>query len=185
MKIYLRAFSMIISLAIVLSVIAYLRRGSFHHFITRHAQDFGMSPPSPLHSRNYRICRTRIESMEWVSGSRIYEDKSGRKPRWMSVSAGAEPRELDYLEVEKWFGINCVIKVGMMNPQLSHKLSLEPDLLTIRFVDQRVVHVKKSISDEFLFDQDFFKSIELTNSFAELYFMTRRPLRADTVRKSQ
>ena len=86
----------------------------------------------------------------------------------MSQVAGAVPRELDSLEVEKWFGINCVIKVFKL-ASLGSELSKQPDYLLIKFVDGTLTHIKKSAGSEFLLDQDFFRSPELLSSLRELY----------------
>ena len=150
----MRAFSLIISLLLVVSVITYLQGGSFHHFIERKSRELGLSgggpPPLALKSRSFRLCKTRIASLEWSNHVRIFEDKSGTKARWMSQSPGtAQPHELDYLDIEKWFGINCVVKVTPLEG--AKELSQLGDFLVLQFVDGSVSHLKRLAGHETIY----------------------------------
>jgi hypothetical protein len=173
-KIYLRGFSLLISLSLVLSVIAYLQGGTARRFIDQKMADYlGVQPTHPhqLHaplvkSIGLRICKTRIESIEWSSGARIFEDTSQNKPRWMSLVPGGIARELNTIEIEKWFGINCVLRVLPLEPNQSMSFH---HFLKLTFVGGESEDLKKGSSGELLFGPQAFKSQEVTRSLSELY----------------
>ena len=50
-------------------------------------------------------CQTRVQSMESPSGFKIYQDKL----KWLT--GDSNPREVNFLDVEKWFGRNCSLKI--------------------------------------------------------------------------
>lgn len=173
-KVYLRGFSLLISLSLVLSVIAYLQGGTARHFIDQQMSYFlGVQPthrqnirPAPSKSVSLRLCKTRVESVEWSNGGRIFEETSQNKPRWMSVVAGGTARELNTIDVEKWFGINCVLRVLPIdkNPDSSFH-----NFLSLTFVGGETEQIKKNSSGEFLFGLQAFRSQELIHSLSELY----------------
>ena len=169
LKVYLRALSLIMSLLLVLTVIGYLQSPTFHHYVDSKSQDWGLTAGPPTSSMGkgqpLRLCRTRIQSLEWSNHSRIFEDSSHSKARWLSQVPGAAPRELDSLEVEKWFGINCVVKVFKIPP-----FDLGPDFLIVQFVDGTGAHLKKTaVASDFAIGSEYFRSPELASSLSELY----------------
>ncbi len=160
---------MILSLLLVIAVISYLEAGSFRRFIDSKSQELGLTQ-APLQNLNgksesFRICHTRVESVEWSNHARIFEDKSKAQARWLSQVPATAPSELNALEVEKWFGINCVVKIFKST---GASLSNRPDDLLISFVDGSIKHIKRSGND-FLFDNESFRSPELASSLSELY----------------
>ncbi len=166
-KVYLRGFSLLLSLVLVLSVIAYLRGGSARNFIDHQMSEFlGVQPPPHQPTQNFRLCKTRIESLEWANGARIYEDVSQAKPRWMSQDQGGKARELNSLEIEKWFGINCQVRVRV---EKAVNIGCITPYLKIKFVGDEIDELQKARDSHFLTGTDYFKSTELDQSLEELY----------------
>ena len=176
-KVYARALSLVVSLSLVLGVIAYLQGGSFHKFIEMKSKELGLSGEdhTQTHTKlakslSFRLCKSRIASLEWSNHAKIYEDKSSPKAKWMAQDFGSgEPRELDYLDVEKWLGINCMVRVIPLQAFVASQPSGLPDFLVVRFIDGSISHVKKSKISDFQFDDQFFQSGELARSLSELY----------------
>ncbi len=175
MKVYFRAVSLLISLAMVLAAIAYLHGGSFRTLIESKSREWGFGGAGEhalivTKSTSFRLCRTRIDSIEWSNHVRIFEDKTGTKAKWMSqASSSANARELDYLDIEKWFGINCEVRVRPWPEANQSRLAKQIDFVVFHFVDGATSHIKRTLDAGFLFDQSFFKSTELANSLSELY----------------
>jgi len=98
------------------------------------AQSPGLQPGSrPLAEgeERFNICRTRIHSITWPSGRRVEEFREGLKLRWTAVDP--QPREIGYMEVEKWLSSHCQVIVRPLNeaPEVAGK----PSEIVIRFVD--------------------------------------------------
>jgi hypothetical protein len=92
------------------------------------------APPADA-SRN--ICPTRIDSITFADGLSIFEETKGLKMRWMSKKLAAV-HEIDYLEMEKWLGIHCQVKVSM-------NAMLRPgdfkDFAVIKYIDGKELRI--------------------------------------------
>jgi hypothetical protein len=173
-KVYARGFSLLLSLALVLSVISYLHGGAARKIIDQQmANYFGVQPiqrpnvrAHPQKTIGLRLCKTRVESVEWSNGARIFEDTSQNKPRWMSLLPGGTARELNTIEVEKWFGINCVLRVLPLEG--NHSLDFK-SFLSLSFVGGETEQIKKNSVSDFLFGPQAFRSQEVNHSLSELY----------------
>ena len=161
----MRALSLVVSLSLVMGVIAYLQGGSFHKFIEMKSRELGFggaehnqTQTKLAKSHSFRLCRTRIASIEWSNHAKIYEDKSTPKAKWMAQEVGStEARELDYLDVEKWLVINCMVRVMPLQSFSASQSPVISDFLVIRFIDGSISHIKKSKVSDFQFDDKFFQ----------------------------
>lgn len=113
--------------------------------------------------RPFRLCESRILSIEFNDGSKIFEDKTQAKARWMSQIKDSAAIELDYIEIEKWFGINCVIK---SNPLESFDFS-NSDHIKIQFVDGKEMLISTNPNSNFEVQLDSQKSIFHSNELSE------------------
>lgn len=116
----------------------------------------------------FNICRTRIVGVRFVDGRQIVEEKNGFKMRWMAVER--EPREIGYLDVEKWLSRHCQITIrpaGEMAADAEKSRWLE-----IRYVDGSlaVIHrVRGGVFDfSALGERRAAASPELESAVAEL-----------------
>ena len=57
----------------------------------------------------YNVCKTRVRAVVWPDGRRIEESKTDIRARWMAVDP--QSREINGLDVEKWFSRHCEIVV--------------------------------------------------------------------------
>jgi hypothetical protein len=55
------------------------------------------------------LCPTRIASVTWADGREVEESPSGIKRKWLAAFPRAAPREIGYLEVEKWLSQHCEV----------------------------------------------------------------------------
>ena len=105
------------------------------------AQSPGFQPGSrPLEKgeERFNICRTRIHSISWPSGRRVEEFKEGLKLRWLAVDP--RPREIGYMEVEKWLSAHCQVIVRPLNEAPAETGKLVE--IVIRFVDNTTATIR-------------------------------------------
>lgn len=86
----------------------------------------------------FNICRTRIHSITWPSGRRVEEFKEGLKLRWVAVDP--RPREIGYLEVEKWLSAHCQVIIRPIKE--APETSGQPSEIVIRFVDNSTATIR-------------------------------------------
>ena len=111
---------------------------------------------------SHNICPTRIKAITWADGRAVQEHKEGLKMRWQALEPGKpEPRDISYLEVEKWLSLHCQIAI---KPVLTQTDPPGPftKFLTIQYVDgtENVIakHEKVFKSDAKLFTSEDFES---------------------------
>ncbi len=119
----------------------------------------GASPPA---SSTYRLCDSRIHSMKWNDGRRIEESKDGMKLKWMAHNP--EPRELSYLEIERWLSQNCDISVTTAS---SAGVAFSP-FLTIEFVNQNLKTIYRASPNLFQIDGQVLHSTQLEQALEKL-----------------
>ncbi len=124
-------------------------------------------PSESSESSSYRLCETRIHSLRWKDGFRIEESKEDMKMKWLAYGTEArEPRELSYLEVEKWLSQNCSITVGT-SAAAAAGLEFAP-FVTIQFVNQNLKTVYRAGSNLFQIDGQVLRSSQLEHALENL-----------------
>lgn len=140
---------MIVSLFFVVTIIRELNTSKVENALQAigiepgTSQSPGFQPagrPLDAGEERFNICRTRIHSITWPSGRRVEEFKEGRlKLRWVAVDP--RPREIGYMEVEKWLSAHCQI---ITRPLAEDAQGVgAPSEITIRFVDDSSVTLRR------------------------------------------
>jgi hypothetical protein len=88
-------------------------------------------------SKALNLCDTRVDSILFPDGRKIEEVKSGMDMKWMAYDPA--PRELNYLEVEKWLGQYC--RVATQPVEKPEKVAM-PTLLVLKFIDGRTKSIE-------------------------------------------
>jgi len=118
------------------------------------------------------LCPTRIVSFKWsdeYGGSwRSIEERQqtgGIKMQWLAVAP--EPRELNYLAIEKWLALHCQVTALPINEKdVAHIGSRVP--LEIHYVDGATISIDEIDRQFFRIGEKFFESRDLAEALKEL-----------------
>ncbi len=130
-------------------------------------QSPGLQPGSrPLSEgeERYNICRTRIHSVEWKD-RKVEEFREGLNMRWMAVDP--TPREISYMEVEKWLSRNCQIIIQPFQAASSDR-SLFNDFVTVQYIDGQKLIIKRGPGPVYQIESKTFHSPYLDNALKDL-----------------
>ena len=110
------------------------------------------------------ICRTRVKAILLPNGNRIEELREGVKLTWMAYDPN--PREIGYLEVEKWLSQHCQITIVKQTE--SRILTPGPGKLTLEYISGAPMVIQVRGANEFETGEAKFHSPDLTSALAEL-----------------
>lgn len=119
------------------------------------------------------LCRTRVHAIRFPNGDTVIEKKKGLDLQWTAESAenAGTPRQLNYLEVEKWFSRHCKFKAAVAPPLENLEPSNEPvKYVLIEFIDKSTWEIYRE-GDAFLSasnPKDRFTSTDFAEGFVEL-----------------
>ena len=126
----------LIVLVVALVGVVLLARAVTPERVEKFLAAFGVEPSSVLN-----LCDNRVDSILFPDGRKIEEVKSGMDMKW--VAYGPTPRELSYIEMEKWLGQYCRVAT-----QTIEKLEMKPEkvampvVLVLKFIDGRTKSIE-------------------------------------------
>jgi hypothetical protein len=97
------------------------------------------------------ICPNRIHAIIWADGRKVEEIRQGLKLRWTAFDP--EPREIGYMDVEKWLSLHCQI-VGRPADASSREQADFRDFVIIQYIDKKETKVQSAGGDLIRFDED-------------------------------
>ena len=104
----------------------------------------------------FNICRTRVHAIVWPSGRRVEEFREGLKLRWLAVDP--RPREIGYLEVEKWLSAHCQVVIKPVTDAPKGTAAT----IEVRYIDEKVSRIK--VYEDAIFDLKEFGEERLVRS---------------------
>ena len=115
-----------------------------------------------VETKTLNLCKTRVHAIIFADGKKVEEFKQGLEMKWMAHDP--TPREIYYLDVEKWLGKYCRIQVEASTE--SPKVEL-PVAVTVEFIDQskELIHQEGAT---FIVGGTYFRSEEFANALVEL-----------------
>jgi hypothetical protein len=114
----------------------------------------------------FNICRNRIHAIDFEGGNKVEEFKEGLKLRWLAFQDG-QPRELGYLEVEKWLSSHCQIVVKPATEKEIETISAR-QALTIRYIDRSELPIERIGGLYFRIEGKLFQSKDFADAIEEL-----------------
>jgi hypothetical protein len=103
-------------------------------------------------------CETRVVAMERSEKPIIRQEKL----KWYAGKTA-----ISSLEVEKWLGRNCRIRVERVAPELLDTSKSKPAMI-VRFIKGEPVTLVQGESDLFRWQEETFRSAELTRALSDL-----------------
>jgi hypothetical protein len=169
----IRVIFMVLLLAAVVYVMRNLNSSSMDRafgnlgIAAGNAQAPGLHPSSRLLAPGeeaYNLCPTRVRAVIWPDGKKIEEKKDGLKLRWMA--ADPQPREIGYLEVEKWLSQHCQIAV-QKKPADATALAASSKII-VQYIDGSEKTFGLAKPGEFIEGGSVLISSDLESALAEL-----------------
>lgn len=120
--------------------------------------------------KRFNLCPTRVHAIVWSDGRKVEESKDGLKLRWMAYDP--QPREISYLDVEKWLSAHCQVHVSP--PSVEDKTRSEfHDFLTVRYIDGQELKVLRAgepggAEDLFRIGDQLYRSDDFRDAVNEL-----------------
>lgn len=160
---------MIVTLAAVVSTIRNLRSGQSNDFF---AIFQGAQSPATKTAQagigqrtvRYNLCQTRIHALILPDGRKVEEFKQGLTMKWLAYEPA--PRELAYLEVEKWLGEYCRFQASPV--QMAVNAANFREVLRIEFINGEKQVITSAGGDLYRVGDQAFQSPELTKALADL-----------------
>jgi len=118
-------------------------------------------------SKKLDWCETRVSSFHLLNGPNIFQKDN----KWLNKSDD-KTRELDFLEVEKWFGKYCSV-TAFMRAGSSDNITDQP-IAKVSFIDGKAQDFLMSPTGWFVWQGNHFRSPELTEAFLELRQLTSK-----------
>lgn len=162
---YLRVFVLIAALALVFAAINGVRPQHFQKF-------FGVFEGQGDTRGNvaggfFRLCHTRILSLEFPDGKKVEETKAGAvRMKWIALDP--KPSEMNYLEVEKWLGRNCRVPASAVDNAAAAKSAPGSLAVSVAFINGATTVIETLDENVFRVGDEVFKSPELTQALADL-----------------
>lgn len=113
----------------------------------------------------FNICRTRVHAIIFNDGKKIEESRNGLDLKWMAHDQ--TPREISYLDVEKWLSQHCQIVIEPRSIQIGESLRFS-QFVTIEFIDGTKMHVLNSGDGTLRIEDKVFRSSDFQDALAEL-----------------
>lgn len=158
--------SIIIKLAILLFTLVLVvwasiavREGSMEGFF--------VSVTGADHSKQINLCPNRIHSLDFGSNRKIEESHAGGDMQWKAYEP--DPRNLNYLAVEKWLGEHCYVEAVELKEKMETLGAFE-SAVKIEFIDGKQVTLMQNSanSDIYSWDGRFYESKDMTLALGEL-----------------
>lgn len=172
---FIKATILVLTLVAVIYAIRSLNSGAMGSFFYSLGiepgtqQSPGLQPagrrPVQMGEERLNICRTRVHALIFQSGQKIEELKEGLNLKWMAYDP--KPREISYLDVEKWLSRHCQIVIGPRAIADGEVLKFE-EYATIEFIDGSSLKVLKAADGTYRIEDRTFYSDDLTDALAEL-----------------
>ena len=120
---------------------------------------------TPVEFQSFSLCPNRIQGFVWPDGRRLEEAKDGAKVRWLVFEPKA--REVASLEVEKWLGQHCQVKIRPILRATLQKFNFDRAFL-VRYLDHSEAKLERSGSNVFRVGEQLFRSEDLSSAIDEL-----------------
>lgn len=117
----------------------------------------------PSDSIRISWCETRVEALTLPSNLELYQEGY----QWLSQRGEEAERELNFIEVEKWFGRYCRLRGLRKDRDLVDIASLSP-ALHIKFITGQEEVIYQDSDQLYVWRDRAFKSEELTVALREL-----------------
>jgi len=153
---------LVIALAAVLSMISGVRPSHIERFFTAFGGSLGGSSQGSGPEK-FNLCKTRVHAIIWPDGKKIEEFKRGMTMKWLAMDP--EPREIGYIDVEKWLGEHCRFTVMTVEGSAP---STGGAPLTVEFIDTTALRIEIGPSDHFLIEGRLVYSPEFSQALREL-----------------
>lgn len=114
------------------------------------------------------LCPTRIHAISWLDGKEVRETREGLKSKWMVFDP--RPREIGYLEMEKWLSRHCQIVVESTTKPPATQFE---SFMIIRYVDGSELHIKHGGTVLFLFGNQAYLSEDFRSALDEITAIAR------------
>ncbi|USN46788.1 MAG: hypothetical protein H6626_11315 [Pseudobdellovibrionaceae bacterium] len=125
----------------------------------------GLEEKSPSRSARLRgavdWCETRVKQVSLPSGLRVVQE--GMK--WLAYNG--EAQELNFVEVEKWFGRFCKVEAEFVTPDTIEAATLMP-ALGVQYIKGADKTLEKSVDGIFVWGKQVFRSQQMEEAIATL-----------------
>lgn len=115
--------------------------------------------------KSFNLCPTRIHAVVWSERRKVEEFRDGMKLKWIAVDPA--PRELGYMEIEKWLSAHCQIAVKPVNDSAANYA----DFISVRYIDGTELKIGKSADGSYRTEgatPEAFQSPDLAAALEEL-----------------
>jgi hypothetical protein len=157
----LRLLTLILAFGLILYAMSALKGGGLPPFIM---SLLGTGPSGPRLS----WCDTRVISLERPSGLKIFQDHF----KWKAQLGATDPRELDFVSVEKWLGRHCTVGI---KPSAGAKLDTSTPALVVEFLKGQKESLMTSAPGHYFWKGQSFESPQLDEALAQLDRMAQVP----------
>ncbi len=113
----------------------------------------------------FNLCKTRVHAIIWPDGRKIEEFKQGFTMKWLAFDP--QPREIGYLDIEKWLGEHCRFDVQAPSPEVSAEAAFANEI-TVEFIDKSTIRIAQAPGDLFRIDDRIIHSPEFAQALNEL-----------------
>lgn len=116
--------------------------------------------------QHLNICRTRIHAIEFDGGQKVEEFKQGLNLKWLAFE-DSKPRELGYLDVEKWLSRHCQIIVKPVDEAALPKDAVRGKVKLV-YIDRTELPIDWIYGHHFQFEGKTYDSTDFADALAEL-----------------
>lgn len=115
--------------------------------------------------KSFNLCPNRIHAVVWSERRKVEEFRDGMKLKWIAVDPA--PRELGYMEIEKWLSAHCKIAVK----PVADSSATYADYISVRYIDGTELKIGKAADGSFRAagaTPEAFQSPDLASALEEL-----------------
>ncbi len=114
-------------------------------------------------SAKFNLCQTRVHAIVWPDGKKIEELKQGMTMKWLAHDP--TPREISYLDVEKWLGEHCSFSVMDVAGPVPN-VDFRP--VKVEFIDKTELIIGVGTGDRFQIGNRIVSSPEFSQALKDL-----------------
>lgn len=153
---------LVLALIAVFAVINGVRPAHLEKFFTTFAGNLEASGTARPAGR-FNLCKTRVHAIIWPDGKKIEEFREGMTMKWMAHDP--QPREIGYIEMEKWLGEHCSFATAA-GPEAPSTTGEE--VIKVEFIDKTVLKIGLGPDNLFRIENEVFRSPEFSHALREL-----------------